>query len=153
MDGQELQINTNSTNRLPTLRDVATPLFRRRKLVLSTFTILALAAILGAILVPKVYQATMEILVKRARVDAAVSPGQDAVVSNPSEVTEEELNSEVELLKSRDLLENVVVSCDLQNLKSKHFWTTFLPAPASSEGPGGQDNEKKISQAVLALEN
>ena len=83
-----------------------------------TFLALVLGTVLGIILLPKDYQAEMKILVKRERVDAAVSPGRDTVMSNPGDVTEEELNSEVELLKSRDLLEKVVVSCNLQNSQS-----------------------------------
>jgi len=153
MDGQDFQSGANGTERLPTLRDITTPLFRHPKLVLLTFLALLLGTVLGIILLPKDYQAKMKILVKRERVDAAVSPGRDAVMSNPGGVTEEELNSEVELLKSRDLLEKVVVSCNLQELQSAHFWDRLLPAAASRESGDGQDSEKKISQAVLALEN
>ncbi len=153
MDGPEVQSGVNGTERLPTLRDIVTPLFRHRRLVLFTFLILVAGTILGILLLPKDYEAKMKILVKRERVDAAVSPGRDAVMSNPGEVSEEELNSEVELLKSRDLLEKVVVACDLQNLKSSHFWDRLIPAVAADESDSGQDSEKKISQAVLALES
>ena len=153
MDGQDFQSGANGTDRLPTLRDIATPLFRHPKLVLLTFLGLLLATVVGIILLPNDYEAKMKILVKRDRVDAAVSPGRDAVMSNPGEVTEEELNSEVELLKSRDLLEKVVVSCNLQELQSSHFWDRLLPVAATRENADGQDSDKKISQAVLTLEN
>jgi len=153
MDGQDFQFGPGGTERLPTLRDIATPLFRHPKVVVSTFLVLLLGTVLGIILLPKDYEAKMKILVKRERVDAAVSPGRDAVMSNPGEVTEEELNSEVELLKSRDLLEKVVVSCNLQDSRPGHLWDRFLPAAAASESRDGQDNDKKISQAVLALES
>ena len=149
MDGQDFQSDASGGERLPTLRDIATPLFRHPKLLLLTFMGLLLATVLGTILLPKdSYQAKMKILVKRERVDAAVSPGRDAVMSNPGEVTEEELNSEVELLKSRDLLEKVVVLCHLQDLQARHFWDR-LPGGSGS----ARETEKKISQAVLALEN
>ena len=153
MDGQGIQFGANGTERLPTLRDIATPLFRHRNLVLLTFLGLVLGTFLGILLLPKDYEASMKILVKRERVDAAVSPGRDTVMSNPGDVTEEELNSEVELLKSRDLLEKVAVSCNLQDLQSNHFWERLLPAAAASETGNEQNGEKKISQAVLALEN
>jgi uncharacterized protein involved in exopolysaccharide biosynthesis len=153
MDGQEFQPGANGTDRLPTLRDIATPLFRHPRLVAWTFAGLLLATALGTILFPKTnYEAQMKILVKRERVDAAVSPGRDAVMSNSGGVTEEEINSEVELLKSRDLLEKVVVSCDLQDSLSRHFWTWLLPASAADKSGTAEDNEKKISQAVVALE-
>jgi uncharacterized protein involved in exopolysaccharide biosynthesis len=153
MDGQDFQSGANGTERLPTLRDIATPLFRHGKLVVLTFLGILFGTTLGIILLPKDYEAKMKILVKRERVDAAVSPGRDAVMSNPGEVTEEELNSEVELLKSRDLLEKVVVACNLQDSRSSHLWDRLLPATATSESEDGQDNDKKTSQAVMALES
>jgi uncharacterized protein involved in exopolysaccharide biosynthesis len=153
MDGQDFPYGAIGTQRLPTLRDVATPLFRHPKLVLLTFLSLVLATILGIILLPRDYEAKMKILVKRERVDAAVSPGRDAVMSNSGDVTEEELNSEVELLRSRDLLEKVVLSCNLQELLSHHFWNRLVPAIAAHYSVDGQDNEKKISKSVLDLED
>jgi uncharacterized protein involved in exopolysaccharide biosynthesis len=151
MDGQEYVSGASGEERLPTLRDIATPLFRHPKLVLVTFVGLLLATVVGTVLLPKqYYQAKMKILVKRERVDAAVTPGRDAVMTNPGGVTEEELNSEVELLKSRDLLEKVVVTCNLQESRSSHFWDRLL-SPAGSGGAEG--SEKQISQAVLELEN
>ncbi len=162
MDAQENLFDGNGAGRVPTLRDVATPLFRQRKLVLLTFVILVLGTALGLLVIPKEYEATMKILVKRDRVDAAVSPGRDAAMPNPGEVTEAELNSEVELLKSHDLLEKVVVDCNLQDSLSANFWDGFLGAPArvdSGDSASGtaeadeQSNDKKISRAVLKLEN
>ena len=153
MDGQDFQSIANRTERLPTLRDVATPIFRHPKLVLWTFLGLLLGTVLGIILLSKdSYESKMKILVKRERVDAAVSPGRDAVMTNPGGVTEEEINSEVELLKSRDLLEKVVVSCNLQESRSRHLLQWIFPAVANRDSASAQDSEKKISEAVVALE-
>ena len=116
MDEPNVQLNILGQEGLPTLRDIATPIFRHRRLVFVTFLGFVLGTILAIVLLPKDYQAKMKILVKRERVDAAVSPGRDAVLANPGDVTEEELNSEVELLNSRDLLEKVVVSCNLEQI-------------------------------------
>lgn len=153
MDGQDFQTGAVGTERLPTLRDIATPLFRHPKLVVLTFLALVLGTVLGIVLLPKDYEAKMKLLVKRERVDAAVSPGRDAVMSTTSEVTEEELNSEVELLKSRDLLEKVVVACNLQDSRPNHLWDRLLPAAATNESGDGNGSAKKISQAVVALES
>jgi uncharacterized protein involved in exopolysaccharide biosynthesis len=152
MDTLDIQSGETRNERLPTLRDIATPLFRHRKLVLSIFLVILLGTIVEILVLPKDYEATMKILVKRERVDEAVTPGREAVMSNPGGVTEEELNSEVELLKSRDLLEKVVVTCDLQNLHFSHFGERLFPAGASAENGDTQDSKRKISQAVLALE-
>jgi uncharacterized protein involved in exopolysaccharide biosynthesis len=88
MDGQNLQSNTYRPEQVPTLRGIAKPHFRHRKLVLLTFLSLVLGAILGIILLPKDYEAKMKILVKSDRVDAAVSLGRDAALANPRVVTD-----------------------------------------------------------------
>jgi uncharacterized protein involved in exopolysaccharide biosynthesis len=153
MNGPDNPFGAFGAQRMPTLRDIATPLFRHPRLALLTFLSIVLATILGMILLPKDYEAKMKILVRHERVDAAVSPGRDALMSTPGEVTEDELNSEVELLKSRDLLEQVVISCNLQELLSRHFWDRRLPAGVAPEMRDEQDSEKKVSLSVLALED
>lgn len=148
MDRVNLQTSTYGSDRLPTLREVAAPLFRQRKLLLPAFVGVLMATVLLIIFLPQDYQAEMKILVKHERVDAAVSPGRDPALANAGDVTEEELNSEVAILNSRDLLEKVVVSCNLQNLQSNHFWDRIFNRTAS-QGAGNKENDaKKISQAV-----
>jgi uncharacterized protein involved in exopolysaccharide biosynthesis len=152
MDEQNSQPGAYGPERLPTLRDIVTPLFRHRKLVLWSFLSLVAPTILGIILLPKHYQAQMEILVKHDRVDTAVSSGRDDAFAHPEDVTEEELNSEVELLKSRDLLEKVVVSCNLQE-SQPNFWNRLFPTVAAHETKDEPPNAKKVSQAVSGLED
>ena len=67
----------------------------------------------AAFLLPKQYQAEMKILVKRERVDPILTSDKTTVIDSHSEVSEEQVQSEVELLRSRDLLENVVKACGL----------------------------------------
>lgn len=57
----------------------------------------------------------MKILVKRERADPLVSPDASSQQSVWLGISEEELNSEVELLKSRDLLAQVVAATKLQD--------------------------------------
>jgi uncharacterized protein involved in exopolysaccharide biosynthesis len=68
-----------------------------------------------------------------------------------TEVSEEELQSEAELLKSRDLLSKVVIACDLQKHGADSFWSLTWTGPTNDGTPGTQSDEK-ISRAVLALE-
>src|SRR6266851_8191399 len=83
------------------VRDGASALFRRRGLVLFTF----LAVVLGTAIVtwclPNKYESRMKILVKNQRVDVAITP--EATAGAPaveSEVSESQINSEIELLTS-----------------------------------------------------
>jgi uncharacterized protein involved in exopolysaccharide biosynthesis len=98
-----------------TLRDFVAPIFRQRRLVTVVFLGIFLGAILSVLLLPRKYEAEMKILVNRERVDPVVTsnPESQAGPSIVPVVTEEDLNSEVELLKSRDLLEKVVIACGL----------------------------------------
>jgi len=64
-------------------------------------------------LLPTKYRAETKLLVKRERVDPVVTPEQNAPVMFHDTVSEEEINSEVELIQSQDVLRQVVVSCGL----------------------------------------
>jgi uncharacterized protein involved in exopolysaccharide biosynthesis len=101
--------------RAMTFRDALMPVFRQKRLAGALFLGVFAGALAGALFMPRKYEAEMKILVNRDRVDAVVTPDMDApVAAAPSTVvTEEDLNSEVELLKSRDLLEQVVIACNL----------------------------------------
>lgn len=95
------------------LRDVVAPVFRNKRLVTMVFLGALLGSIAVAFVLPKQYQAEMKILVKRERVDPILTSEKTTVVESHSEVSEEQVQSEVELLRSKDLLENVVKECGL----------------------------------------
>ncbi len=75
-------------------------------------TICMAACILAAgcvtALFPKKYSATMEFLVKDARQDLTLTPAQNGAPPPEAGLTEAEVNSELQLLMSNDLLEEVV---------------------------------------------
>ena len=98
-------------------RDLIAIGFRHKHTILVTFFAILLGAIAAAILQPAQYQASTKFLVERSRVDPIVSPGQDPNVIR-EEVTEEELNSEVELLQSDDVLRQVVLAAGLDQRRS-----------------------------------
>src|SRR6476659_7335573 len=112
----EQEFNPNGHHnggRAPTLRDLLTIAFRHRRLMAISFLGILAAAAIVAMLQPKRYSAGIKILVKRERVDPVVTAEASAQPQFALAVTEEDMNSEVELLKSRDLLEKVVLACDL----------------------------------------
>ena len=97
----------------PTPRDIAATLFRHSRLVLSTFGIVLLASMCFILFSPR-YESHFRVLLRRGRVDPAVSAQPSSVMDfvRP-EITEEELNSEVELLRDEDLLKQVVIAAKL----------------------------------------
>lgn len=132
-----------------TLRDLLMVGFRRKRLVVGTFLALTTAATVVVLLRPPKYQAEMKILIERERADPVVTSDAAAGQSAGQIVTEEELNSEVELLKSRDLLAQVVVAKGLQENQE----TSLRDRLASWLGrtPEGTSEERAIARAVDTL--
>jgi uncharacterized protein involved in exopolysaccharide biosynthesis len=153
MQDREAQSETGSGAKFsPTLRDLVAPVFRRRRLVAISFVAIFLCAIVAASLLPAEYQAQMKILVKRERADPMATPDQPALAQSASELTEEELNSEVELLKGRDLLEKVAVTCGLPPSGAEPIWARVLRSLEADATASGSGREREVSLAVRALE-
>ena len=122
------QFSTNSDRDFSfSAKDVVAIAFRRKRIIGVCFAAIFLGAVLAAVLSPASYQAHTKLLVKRERVDPVITPGQDAPVMVHDDVTEEELNSEVELLESDDVLRQVVLATGL------HVHHSFLSSGKSDE--------------------
>ena len=98
----------------PTTRDVVAIVFRQKKILLLSFVVILLGIVLSGVLMPK-YCAEMKILARRERVDPVVTSQSNSLQFAREEVTEAELNSEVELLNSSDLLRKAVLATGLHN--------------------------------------
>jgi uncharacterized protein involved in exopolysaccharide biosynthesis len=125
----------------PTLRDLLAVGFRQRRLIMHWFLGIFSIALLLALLLPKRYVAQMKILVRHERAESVVSAERESPVQWSTQVTEEELQSEAELIKSSDLLGRVVVACNLQNLAGSSFF-----------GQGNDTEDQRIARAVPKLE-
>ena len=137
---EELNTQGGEAKQTFTMRDYLAIGFRQRRLITNTFLVVFSIAIVIAFLLPKKYEAQMKILVRHERPESVVSPEREAPVQWRSEVTEEELQSEAELIRSRDLLGKVVVACDLQS-PGGSFWSKK-----------GDSDGQKIARAVVTLE-
>ncbi|HVB85824.1 MAG TPA: hypothetical protein VNK23_04050 [Candidatus Dormibacteraeota bacterium] len=73
---------------------------------------------------PRKYQAEMKIFVNRDRAETVVTPDMSTAVAPVPAVSQEDMNSEVELITSADLLDKVVVSCGLDG-GQRSWWTRF----------------------------
>jgi uncharacterized protein involved in exopolysaccharide biosynthesis len=124
------------------LRDVMAVGFRHKRIAMLCFFGFLLGSVLAALFQPAQYRATTKFLVDRERQDPVVSPEQNSSVVMRSEVTEEELNSEIELLQSGDVLRQVVTSCGLDHVKSLREYILGPMTP-----------EKRIARATERLQN
>jgi uncharacterized protein involved in exopolysaccharide biosynthesis len=82
--------------------------FRRGRLIVVWFFTIFASVLLATWMMPAQYESEAKILVKRGAVHATASV--NTKMQSQPELTQQELNSEVELLKSRDLLEKVVLA-------------------------------------------
>ena len=120
MENEYLQLQPYHRRPLPTSRDLVAVLFRQRWVMFTVFATIIIAILFSGVWKPK-YEAQMKILVRRQRVDPVVSPQASATAQyNGNDVSEEDINSEVELLNSKDLLRKVVITT---GLNEKHGWT------------------------------
>ena len=97
----------------PSLRDVVAIFFRQRRVWLTSFVLIFLVTFSWGIFFPS-YQAEMKVLVRKGRLDPILTPTptQSPLIED-QEVTEEELNSEVELMQDQDVLREVVTNSGL----------------------------------------
>lgn len=108
----ELILNARSSSS-PTLRELAAILFGRRRLIICSLA-LPLLAIMAIIFLSPRYEAHFKVLLRRGRSDPMISPQPASVIDfTRPDITEEELNSEVELLRDEDLLREVVIKAGL----------------------------------------
>lgn len=137
------QLTTGLGNNSFTVRDGASALFRRRGLVLFTFLVVVAGAIIVSLMLPNRYSARMKVLVKNQRVDLAITPEATTGGSAPTvenEVSENQINSEIELLTSNDLLTQVVKETGLAKADAKGLFGGS-PAPEAA----------RVEKAVTAL--
>ncbi len=140
-------MSDESTNRMgrqeppsPTLRDVLAVMFRQKRIVMCTM-VATLAITIAYVFLAPSYQAHMKVLLRRGRVDPVVSPEKNSPIElTRPEISEEELNSEVELLRDQALLRRVV---EQNGLAKADLWQRFRLS--------GVSKEMRIAQAVRRL--
>ncbi len=123
------------------MRDLLAVVFRQRRLALIAFA-LALAAIIAYRLVAPCYESEMKVLLRRGRVDPVVAPTPSQAEFIRQGVTEEEVNSEVELLRDDEILRTVVQRTGLASEGSSWFWSLV----------GDDDAGKRLARAVRRVD-
>ncbi|HSY64106.1 MAG TPA: hypothetical protein VK829_05880, partial [Terriglobales bacterium] len=124
----------------PTLRDLLAVLFRQRRLALISFVAIFLAVVLYGLVAPP-YQSEMKVLVRRGRVDPVVTSTPSQAEFERESVTEEELNSEVELLHDQEILRTVVRRSGLISEGQSWFWGLF-----------GDSDDRQLARAVRKID-
>ena len=90
------------------MRSIAESAFRFRRIWCTVALGIIVLTGVYVLVCPRAYQSEMDILVQNRRGDEQITPNRNTGVVTMSGVTEEQINSEIELLRSRNLA-NVVV--------------------------------------------
>lgn len=114
----KLSPNIKSSDTMPTLtmRDLLTPIFRRKRLVIVVFLSVFLFSVYVAwSWASRYYVSEMQLVVDQGRADPAITSAQNAAVISNKGVTPDQISSEIALLKGQDILRKVVEACNLGN--------------------------------------
>ena len=119
---EDLTIESTRQAPSPTMRDLLAAIFRHRRSALISFLVTFVAIATYGFLAPS-YQSEMRVLVRRGRVDPAITPTPSQGEFERLAVTEEEVNSEAELLQDDEILRTVVQNNNLTSEAQSWFWS------------------------------
>jgi uncharacterized protein involved in exopolysaccharide biosynthesis len=105
---QPRAVNAGVAEKQFSLLDMVEAWYRHKRLFFRVVLAVLALTVLVTIITPQSFESQMKILVQNARPIDPISPDRAERIINSGEVTEEQTNSEVELISSRDLLESVV---------------------------------------------
>jgi uncharacterized protein involved in exopolysaccharide biosynthesis len=119
-----------------TLRDLLNVIFKHKVKIITIFITVVVTVTVGSFLMPPVYEASSNILVKfgRENVYMPTSPaagGNLPVLFDSSR--EERINSEVEILKGRSLIKKVLNDMGVKNIYPDIDKKPLIPRPSSKE--------------------
>lgn len=89
-------------------KDVVAMIYRRRWLALALFSAIFLIVAVFTILQPSIYATRAQLLFKKERINPVVSASEGAAAEGKPQLSEEAMNSEIEILKSSTLMREVL---------------------------------------------
>ena len=145
MRHDELQLRGETLPQRPvpslSVREVVAILYRRKFLIMALFLAIFLTIAAVTMLIPATYVAHAQILLKQERASTVVSPRPEAKAVVQPRVSQETLNSEIEILRSASLLRKVVRD------------TGMARRILGSSGPEPSDGQRLIEVAVSHLKS
>ena len=137
-----------------TLPSLVAILLRRWKIACLLFAGIEIGVFLYIAGLPPSYSSTTKLMLNRGRINSVVTTDDEVRPRQSASVTVEELNTELELLQSRDTLGKVVQACGLNEVPSKSgIWKSLqdkLGLAEDADSDKGSD-EIRIARAVASL--
>ncbi|HEX4945910.1 MAG TPA: Wzz/FepE/Etk N-terminal domain-containing protein, partial [Blastocatellia bacterium] len=149
MNNFSRKTSTSWLNSENLLRSLLFVLWSRKWVIVGATILTFLLTAVASWLMKPVYVSSASILVKKERFDAPVTPEQMFPSGHPdTRLTEEEINSEVEILNSPSLHEDVIKRLRLEQGFIERQSNSVLAA-LRKEAPASQDTER--TALALAL--
>lgn len=140
--------------------------FARKLLIFSVFLLVVASGMIATFLITPKYEATMSILVSRERIDPQVSSSDKIPDLMQAAISDEEFNSELELIKSNEVITGAVVDLDLINNQApkRDTWLSnlrqrvkeslygFSSSRASAKETGAAKPEKAAAENDFGVE-
>ena len=134
------------------VRDVVSILCRHKLLICVTFLTVTLGTAAVTFLMPNEYESRMKILVKNTRSDVPITPERTngstgSFIEN--DVSENQINSEIELLTSEDLLKQVATECGLYLEDSSLLAKLGLKSTPRSAAAQIEEASKRLAKDLV----
>lgn len=99
-------------------RDLAAVLFRHKKSIMAVFVVIMGTVTVGTYTAPRTYRSDAKLLMKLGRENLTLDPtiGRGGQVVSISQSRESQVNSEIEIMKSRDVIDLVVDEIGLETI-------------------------------------
>lgn len=105
----------NHSNNKNLISEIRRIVWTRKWLIAAIFSLVVVSGAIATFLITPKYEAQMSVIVARQRVDPQISPGEKSADVLLSGITDEEFNSELELLKNSEVLIGTAKELDLIN--------------------------------------
>lgn len=97
------------------VRQIVLTVWKRKFLIAAVILLVVVSGMFATIMITPKFEATMSILVSRDRIDPQINPSDKNPEITQTTISDEEFNSELELLKSGEVVAGVVKDLDLLN--------------------------------------
>lgn len=141
-----------SPGRIVSMRDVLFVIFKRQKMIISIFLVTVATVTIGVFLTKPVYEASVKILLNREVSESLLKMAPWYPMTRKYEL-EEEINSEIELIKSREVIEAVLDELDQKvSVQKPSDSQDVSPSSASDSEIGERDLVRSRLNRIFALQ-
>jgi len=97
------------------LEQLGRTIWTHKFLMAAVFALVVLSGLTATVLITPKYEAQMSVLISRNRTDPQISSGEKTADVSSSDISDEEFNSELELIKNSEVIAAAVQELNLQN--------------------------------------